>query len=83
MKWVIKGIIATVAAIVVYVFLSLVIGIIFSNMILTQTIAVIGAILVFLAVLFGKGGKGGGGNDGSGGLDHAQHQAHMMDIRNS
>ena len=79
MKWVIKGVIATIAAVLVYVFLSVVIGMVFSNMLISQTIAVLGAILTFFVILFGK--KRRGGHDDA--LEAAERHRDMMDIRNS
>lgn len=48
----VRTLIGTIAALGAYVFLSVVVGILFSNAILAQTIAVLGASATFLLILF-------------------------------
>lgn len=70
----VRTLIGTIAALGAYVFLSVVVGILFSNAILAQTIAVLGASATFLLILFDN--KKGDGNSA------ADHLAHLGNVRN-
>ncbi len=58
LQWALRGVMATLFALFAYILLSLVIGIIFQNDLLTLAAGVLGALGSFLIVLFGNGRAG-------------------------